>query len=148
MKRIFTVMMLVVAMMVGQEAAAQDRIIDFESLPKKSQQFIAQYANKVKVAYVKMEGKYLNRAKEFEVKMQDGSEYEFDKRGEWKEVKNKRFGVPTSIVPQNIMAYVAKSFPRNKVVKISRSARKYEVELTNGLDLDFNAKGQFLRIDD
>jgi hypothetical protein len=33
-------------------------------------------------------------------------------------------------------------------VKIKKSSRKYEVEISNGLDLEFNKKGEFIRIDD
>lgn len=148
MKRILNVMMVMVALLATQELSAQDRIIDFNMLPKNAQKFVTTHARRAEVSYVKMEGKNINRAKEFDVKMQDGSEFEFDKNGDWKEVKNKRHGVSPAIVPHSILAYVAKSFPRNKVVKISRNARKYEVELTNGLDLEFNKKGEFLRIDD
>ena len=126
---------------------AQEKIIDLGQLPKQAQSFIKTYASKLSVAYVKLEDELFSK-KSYEVKMKDGSEFEFDKNGEWKEIDMKRKSIPFALIPQAIKDYVSKSFPKNEVVKISRSSSKYEVELSNGLDLVFNSKGKFLRIDD
>mgnify|MGYP006346795089 FL=1 len=128
-------------------ANAQDKLIDLGQLPKQAQNFIKTYSSKLSVAYVKLEDELFSK-KSYEVKMNDGSEFEFDKNGEWKEIDMKRKSIPLSLIPQAIKEYVEKSFPKNNIVKLSRSSSKYEIELSNGLDLVFNSKGKFLRIDD
>src|SRR5690606_18907873 len=147
MKTIFKTLAVVALLTTSMGANAQDKLIDLGQLPKKAQNFIKTYASKLSVAYVKLEDELFSK-KSYEVKMNDGSEFEFDKNGEWKEIDMKRKSIPFALIPQAIKDYVAKSFPKNNIVKISRSSSKYEVELSNGLDLVFNNKGKFLRVDD
>ncbi|WP_160070222.1 PepSY-like domain-containing protein [Sphingobacterium bovisgrunnientis] len=147
MKTIFKTLAVVALLTTSMGANAQDKLIDLGQLPKKAQNFIKTYSSKLSVAYVKLEDELFSK-KSYEVKMNDGSEFEFDKNGEWKEIDMKRKSIPLSLIPQAIKEYVEKSFPKNNIVKLSRSSSKYEIELSNGLDLVFNSKGKFLRIDD
>lgn len=125
----------------------QDKVITIDGLPNVAQDFIKKYYNVKDVALVEVEDELFS-SKEYQVKLSDGTDLEFDSKGKWKEVDAELQGVPQEIVPGNIREYVNKSFPNNKIVQISRSSRKYEVELTNGIDLDFDQKGNFIRIDD
>jgi len=43
---------------------------------------------------------------------------------------------------------VRKSFPNTAIKKIEKKRFGYDVELINGLDLEFDSKGNFKRIDD
>ncbi|WP_149915032.1 PepSY-like domain-containing protein [Sphingobacterium cavernae] len=147
MKTIFKTLAVVALLTTSMGANAQDKLIDLGQLPKQAQNFIKTYSSKLSVAYVKLEDELFSK-KSYEVKMNDGSEFEFDKNGEWKEIDMKRKSIPLSLIPQAIKEYVEKSFPKNNIVKLSRSSSKYEIELSNGLDLVFNSKGKFLRIDD
>lgn len=147
MKTIFKTLIVIVLMATNLLANAQDKIITLSELPRTAQAFVKSYASVSDISYIKMEDKLFSK-KSYEVKMKDGSEFEFDKNGAWKEVDMKHKAVPSALIPSAISAYVAKSFPQNKIVKIARKSSKYEVELTNGLDLEFNSKGKFLRIDD
>jgi len=147
MKTIFKTLAVVALLTTSMGANAQDKLIDLGQLPKQAQNFIKTYSSKLSVAYVKLEDELFSK-KSYEVKMNDGSEFEFDKNGEWKEIDMKRKSIPLSLIPQAIKEYVEKSFPKNNIVKLSRSSSKYEIELSNGLDLVFNSKCKFLRIDD
>ncbi|WP_164108607.1 MULTISPECIES: PepSY-like domain-containing protein [Sphingobacterium] len=142
-KSLMTVALLVVAVV----ANAQDKVITFAQLPKKAQNFVTTYYAADQVVLVKEESELLS-GKSYDVKLRDGVKLEFDAKGEWTEVDAELKAVPVKIVPASILEYVKKSFPNNEIVQISRSSRKYGVELTNGIDLEFNKKGQFVRIDD
>ncbi len=139
---------IVVAVMVmaASSAQAQDKVIDFSQLPKAAQDFINTYYDQDKVTYITEDSGFLS--KEYEVRLADGKEIEFDSKGNWTEVDGKRDAVPNDIVLTAIQEYVSKSFPNNGIVYIKKSSREYEIELSNGLDLEFNKRGQFLRIDD
>ena len=63
-------------------------------------------------------------------------------------VKARNGAVPTKIVPAKISKYVHKNYPNVLIKEIQKERRKYEVSLSNGLDLDFNLNGKFLKIDD
>ena len=73
---------------------------------------------------------------------------EFDNKGNWTEVDCQRSPVPAAFVPEAVERYVREHFPGESIVKVSRDRRGTRVELSNDLDLDFNAKGRFLRADD
>lgn len=136
----------VVLSLVAIVANAQDKVISFGQLPKKAQLFVTTYYAESQVSFVKEEKELMSKS--YEVKLKDGVKIEFDSKGEWTEVDADLKSVPLKVVPVSILEYVKKSFPDNEIVQISRSSRKYEIELTNGLDLEFNKKGEFVRIDD
>ena len=147
MKAICKSIFLLAFISISTGANAQDKLIDLGQLPKQAQSFIKTYTSKLSVAYIKLEDELFSK-KSYEVKMNDGSEFEFDKNGEWKEIDMKRKSIPGSLIPKAIKEYVEKRFPKNNIVKLSRSSSKYEIELSNGLDLVFTSKGKFVRIDD
>lgn len=75
------------------------------------------------------------------------TEIEFDKKGNWKEVDAKTGKVPKSIIPKKIASYIKANFPKEDVTKIEIGSSGYETKLTNGLELKFNLKGDFIKID-
>ena len=54
-------------------------------------------------------------------------------------------------LPQSITQYIHTNFPGKSLSKISKEKKmgkmEYEIYLDNGTKLEFNKKGQFLRID-
>ncbi|MDE6057987.1 MAG: PepSY-like domain-containing protein, partial [Muribaculaceae bacterium] len=54
------------------------------------------------------------------------------------------------IVPKTIRTYVKKNFPDVKIVKIEKTSTKYEVGLSDDVELTFNLLGQFksMKMDD
>lgn len=85
---------------------------------------------------------------DYTVLLSDGSKVEFDSKGKWESVENKKSGVPASVIPAKIKEYVAANYPSLLIVKIEKSMYGYEVELSNDLDLKFDANGNFQRVDD
>lgn len=148
MKTLFKTFAIIGLMSAATAVNAQDKLIKLAELPKTAQEFIKKHNATGDISYIKMEDDFFSK-KSFEVKLKDGSEFEFDKNGAWKEVDMKHNkAVSSTLVPSAISAYITKSFPQNNIVKISKKSNKYEVELTNGLDLEFDGKGKFIRIDD
>lgn len=84
---------------------------------------------------------------EYEVYLNDGTKVKFDKRSNWKEVDCRAGAVPAAIVPKAIAAYVKANYPGQEITQIEFDDKKYEVELTNRLELKFDKKGRFLKID-
>ena len=115
-------------------------------MASKGQKFISQYFQKGQVSTVILDNDYIS--KDYDVLMANGTKIEFDGNGNWKEVDGNRNAIPTGFAPKNIAAYVKKSFPNTKIVKIEKNKFSYDVELSNGLDLVFDTKGNFKRIDD
>lgn len=146
MKQMNKLIMVVALAILSLNVSAQDKVVPFGKLPKKAQTFVSTYYDVNQVSYVVLDKEFLSTS--YKVKLNNGIEIEFDDKGQWTEVDAELKAVPSEIVSPKILAYVKKSFPNNEIVQIARDSRKIEVELTNGIDLVFNKKGDFIRIDD
>ena len=128
-------------------AQEEDGLVPASALPANAQTFVNQYfsANNIVSVWKDTEK---GKIEDYTVLFADGTEVEFLANGEWKEVKARNGAVPAKIVPAKISKYVHKNYPNVLIKEIQKERRKYEVSLSNGLDLDFNLNGKFLKIDD
>ncbi|SRR5690606_3696662 len=127
--------------------SAKDKLIPFSQLPTKAQTFVKTHFSEKDVVATTVDTDNVFQ-KEYTVTLNNGTKIEFNGDGEWEEVQSKSTAIPVKITPQGILQHVHKSFPNTYVKEIKRSRNKYEVEISNGLELEFNKKGEFLRIDD
>ncbi len=141
--------LLIMAMVVGiATASARDKYShDINTLPTAAQTTLKNNF-KASVSHIKID-KELGRVSEYDVVLTDGSEISFDRNGNWKDVEVRKSGsVPSSFVPTAIANYIKKTQKNVKVIGIEKKKSGYEVELSNGVDMKFNSKGEFLRHDD
>ncbi|HNU58503.1 MAG TPA: PepSY-like domain-containing protein [Aquaticitalea sp.] len=126
---------------------AQESVITKSELPQTAQKFISAHFPNSTVDYVKMDKEILST--DYTVRFTDGTELEFDSNGEWTEVDGKRTAIPTEFIQKSILVHVKEKFPNTHIVKIEKGRfGKQEIKLSNGLELEFNSKGIFKRIDD
>ena len=59
-----------------------------------------------------------------------------------------RLPIPQAIIPEVIQDLIKKNYSSNKVVKIEKEIRDYEIKLDNGLEMTFDLKGNLIDIDD
>lgn len=137
-------LILMITVMIGfMTAAAQDKYsINRSDLPQAAQDFLTQHFPKAKVGMVKTD-KHLLRKTDYDVKLVNGTKIEFNNAGKWTSVDCKDKAVPESIIPKTIRSYVSKNFSDVKIVKIEKGTTKYEVDLSDGVELTFNLLGQF-----
>ena len=83
----------------------------------------------------------------YDVQLVNGTEVSFDSKGDWTEVDGKRSEVPAFFIPKEIKKQVNEMFPGEKITKIEKDSRKYEVELTNDVELKFDRKFNIREID-
>ena len=126
--------------------AGNDKPIDVTEMPKAAQTFIkAHFANQ-SVAMAKMENEFMSKS--YDVIFTNGDKVEFDKKGNWTNVDCEHTQVPVAIIPQAIQAYVTKNYPQAKVLKIEKNDRKgYDIDLSNGFDIEFDKKFRVVEID-
>lgn len=84
---------------------------------------------------------------EYEVYLADGTKVSF--AGEvWDEVKVPAGqSVPVAFIVEPIQTYVAENYPGQAIVKIERDRTGYDVKLANGVDIEFDNNGLFVKID-
>lgn len=124
--------------------ADDDKPISIAQMPKQAQQFIAEYFPGIQVSFATQEGK---AARSYDVVFTNGNKVEFDRNGAWTNVECKHSSVPDGIIPAPIAGYVKKHFPETKIVQIEKEDKRYEVELSNSVDLTFNKSFKLLEVD-
>lgn len=114
-------------------------------LPAAITAFIKQHFPNASI--VGVEPDYDNGGLEYDVYLSDGTKVDFDANNQWDQVESMR-GVPAFFIPKAIASYVRGSYHNLAITKINKEYHGYEIELANGLDLNFDRSGRFMGIDD
>ena len=125
--------------------AGNDKPISVNALPAKAQALLTKHFSNQKVVLATIESDVIG--KNYDVVLKNGTKLEFDKKGNLTEINCEQGIVPTQFIPQAIKNYLKANYARQSVKKIEMNKNKYEVELTNGLDLTFNKHYQLIDID-
>lgn len=145
MKRILLLAVFALAGLTAIRATAGDTPVQVAQMPAASQNFIKKYFSDIQVDRAVVSDL---EPKKYEVRFVNGTEIEFDARGEWTEVECEHGAVPEAIVPQKLLDYVAKNHPGRQIVAIKRNMRGYKLELDNDLDLKFDRDYRLIKISD
>lgn len=132
--------------MITAAMADNGKIIQFVQLPVQAKVFVSSHFKALKVATTTVESEFMNKT--YNVFFATGEKVEFNKNGVWQEVKCVNTPVPEKIVPVEIRSYVRQQYPDMFITSIERDKRGYDVELSNGLDIEFNNRFEVAGIDD
>ena len=130
------------AMAQPQQATAQTA----QGLPEAITAFLQKHFPGATVARVETDNEY--GGLEYDLTLNDGTEVDFDASNRCEKVDCKVKAVPAALVPASIASYVKSNYQSLPITKIDIKPYGYEIELSNGLDLNFNNNGQFVSIDD
>lgn len=147
MKRI-GIILIGLALMTNMACADNDKVTNnINELPQVSRNFLNNYFNGNKVSHIKID-KDLLLVDSYDVILTDGTSVEFNRDGEWKEVKSFQQNIPDTLIPAEIRQYVSQNYPGQKIMTVERGKRKVSVDLANGLELKFDLNGNLIDIDD
>ena len=145
MKRLMSVLLAVLAI---TSVFAADRISrNVNDLPQAARTALTRHFGKAKVNFIKIDDKFLG-SPEYTVVLNNGTEVDFDSKGEVTEVEAGPAGVSSSLILKPVQTYLSKNYRGAKVVELKIKKNKYELELSTGQDLEFDRAGNFLRVDD
>lgn len=116
-----------------------------QGLPGAITAFVKQHFPNATIAGV--EPDYDNGGLEYDVYLSDGTKIDFDANNQWDQVESMR-GVPAFFIPKGISNYVRSHYQNLAITKVNKEYSIYEIELANGLDLNFDRSGRFLGMDD
>ena len=116
--------------------------INRKDLPQAAREMLDENFPKAKVSMIKVD-KHLLKRTDYDVKLTNGTKIEFSNKGRWTLVDCKKKSVPESLVPKAIRSKVAKKYPGEKIVRISRSTLYYVIGLANGKELKYDLLGIF-----
>ena len=143
-----TLLILAILLISAFALRAEDahRIITFEELPVKAQEFVTTHFSGQTIRFVRIEIEVTKT--EYTVRFENGMEIEFNSNGDWDEVESHAECLPTGFLNDNILNYLTQNYPNCCVHEISKGRHKFEIELDTGIELIFNKNGEFLRYDD
>lgn len=144
MKRKLIVMLTLMLMAVSASAKLPlDKYsVNRNDLPQAAREMLDKYFPKAKVSMVKVDRHFLKRT-DYDVKLTNGTKIEFSNKGRWTHVDCKKRSVPEELVPKAIRNSVSKKYPKDKIVRISRSSLYYTIGLANGKELKYDKLGIF-----
>ena len=140
--------MTVLALMLGlfslAACAKGKQPIAFQNLPEMVKSAVLKNYSDSLVQYVTWQ-KALGKD-EYDFLMEDGTKMQYFENGQLHKIKCKA-GVPDALVPDPILRYVRETFPHATITEYKNDPWSQEVELNNEMELVFNRRGDFLRID-
>lgn len=125
--------------------AGNDKPVRPDQMPREAREFLNTFYKNTTVSFAKQETDWFE--KNYKVILEDGTSVEFDRSGDWTEIKGKSTGVPVAILPAPVRAYLADKYEGVSVKQAERQDRQLEVELENGLEIRFNKKYEVVDID-
>ena len=143
MKKYFSVVLIALCSLT---ACANEQVIPFDQVPEPAKAIVAAHFDASQIAYVTLDKGLLDA--EYDIKFNDGRSLEFNKAGELLKVDCKQTEVPAALIPEVVRAYVKANFPNAFITEWSKDDRRWKAELNSGLELEFNSKYEFIRIDD
>ena len=146
MKQMKFFLFLLICVMMSASCVADDRIIPVSQLPAAAQSFVKKTFPGRTISYAQVDRDGISKT--YEVRLDDGTEVKFDKKGNWDKVDCEFKAVPAALVPAAVANYVKANFPGVFVVKVDKERYGYEIELSNELELKFDKKGNLMSIDD
>ena len=126
--------------------ADNDKPVNVNQLPATAQQTLKKHFSAKKVALAKMESGLFEKS--YDVVFNNGEKVEFDRNGNWTEINCNMSSVPAGLVPAKITSYVKSTYPVTKILQIEKDDYRYEVKLSNRLEVTFNKNFQVVDIDD
>jgi len=139
--------LVLIFLLAGGFVFAQDKAINGNQLPKTAKNFLYTHFKDIAIGSA-IEDREIYGVDEYQAYLANGIKVEFDRNGNWKEVDGKHQKIPYGFIPASIRNYTARNFPNTYIVKIEKERWSYKAELSNGLDLEFDRKGNFKKIDD
>lgn len=144
MKKVILIAMLALFTLVSCD---KETNIQSGDLPSAASTFLSTYFADMGIANTKKEKEGIF-GREYSVRLEDGTEIDFDKDGDWIEVDGAgNSPIPTGFILDPIVAYVAEHYPNTAISSIEKERNGFDVELTNGVDLEFDTNGTFERVD-
>ncbi len=144
MKKMF-VGSLLILLTTGSCYAGNDRSIEVALLPEKIKGFIATHFDNKNIAFAKEETEWFEKS--YKVIFTDGSSAEFDRKGNWIEVKNKQASLSAELLPEKIREKVIADYDTLSIREVERKSGAVEIKFTSGMEVTFDKDGKITDID-
>ncbi|MBE7639965.1 hypothetical protein GUB10_06440 [Salegentibacter sp. BLCTC] len=121
---------------------------DAKNLPSKAKSFIEQHFSSNTVEIKENSNWQIWEDEKYEVKLANGVELDFDEDGNIIEIESQdNTVIPIEALPSKIISYLEKNYADVQVIGWEKQKKEQEIELANGIELEFDGQGNFRKID-
>ncbi|HLR37019.1 MAG TPA: PepSY-like domain-containing protein [Chitinophagaceae bacterium] len=129
---------------------AQDKTLPVSEAPANIKSFVKAHFPNNKISRIHVDEGFFTI--EYEVYLDNKTELEFDKglfddKPSLEKIDTED-GIPNSFFQKNIRDYISKKYPNTTVIEWQIDDGEQTLDLSNGLELIFDTKGNFIRRDD
>ena len=140
------ILILAAALFLSISAFAQNNVTQFNQLPATAQEFVKTYFNDYTIQYIFSDKEFADV--DYKIRFEDGTEIEFNAKGEWTDVSSKQNCIPTGFIIKEITDYVEMNHKNMCITDIEREFNRITIELNDSLEIEFNNKGKLISYDD
>jgi hypothetical protein len=127
--------------------SAQDKIVPYSQIPSKIKNYVTIHFPKHSVVQSEIDKEGPGFSKQYEINLSDGIELKFNNKNQIIAIDGKS-KLPDSVIPEKIRRYIATNYPSNAITDWEIDGKNQQISLDNDVDLEFNMKGDFVKIDD
>lgn len=127
-------------------ASADNRPSSFGQLPGDAKTFVNTNYKGVEVLYVTKEDDLFRP--DYDVMLANGILLEFSHSGSLKKIEAKKGTIAAALIPEGIRSFVDRHYPGEGYVEYEVGRKKYEVKLSNRLELKFDSAFRLIEVDD
>ncbi|MCY2687995.1 PepSY-like domain-containing protein [Salinimicrobium sp. TH3] len=119
------------------------------NLPGTAQNFIKQHFSSVSVTGVEENSNWkIWEDEKYEVKLANGIELDFDENGNIIEIDSQNNeALPMTALPAKVASYLQANHADAEVIGWEKQDKEQEVELASGIEVEFDAQGNFRKLD-
>ena len=140
MKKLLRIIVVIAAL----TSCEKEKIVPAAELPNEITEYVSKHfpANTIIQSTEDKDG----FTKTYDVLLDGNISLEFNRKKEIIDIESLS-ELPNSVIPTKIKSYVETNYPNNVIIGWGLDDKNQEVELDNGVGLEFNMNGDFLRID-
>lgn len=140
------ILTLAFALFLSISAFAQNGMTQLNQLPATAQEFVKTYFSDYKIQHIFSDKEFADV--DYKIRFEDGTEIEFNAKGEWTDVSSKQKCIPTGFILKEITDYVEMNHKDMCITDIEREFNRITIELNDNLEIEFNSKGKLISYDD
>lgn len=140
------ILTLVLAISLSVSAFAQNGMTKFEQLPTTAQEFVKTYFKDYNIQYIFSDKEFADV--DYKLRFEDGTEIEFNAKGEWTDVSGNKNCIPTAFILPEITNYVEMYHKDLCITDIEKDFYRIKIELNDSLEIEFTSKGKLVSYDD
>lgn len=146
-KTLLLALIAIISVLATQTMRAQN----YKSLPENAKEYISRHFQNSAINHYEKETELLDIEHKVYIN-HSGVSYrlEFDKYGNITEISSldNRTPLPQSVLPVKITQHAKQVYPNACIVEWEKKRSTQTIELDNGVELVYNRRGDFLRMDD